>query len=330
MKVLFIGGTGNISTACSCLAVEMGIELWHLNRGTTANKIQGVQTLRADIGDYPAVDAALKNHTWDCVVDWIAFTPEQIQRDIALFAGKTEQFIFISSASCYQSPPESPVITEQTPLNNPFWRYSQDKIACEKLLFNAYREMGFPVTVVRPSHTYSNVIPIAIGGWEEYTAIDRMKRGLPVVVHGDGSSLWVLTHAEDFAEGFVGLIGRLECLGEAYHITSDEVLTWNQIYGHIAKALNVEAKLVHVTSDKICRHDPDYIGPLLGDKTSSVIFDNSKIRQIVPGFQCTTHFAEGIKTTLEWFETNPSRQTVNSATHKMMDELIASELAQFA
>lgn len=327
MKVLFIGGTGNISTACSCLAVETGIELWHLNRGKTGNQIQGVKTLVADINDRAALEDVLADHVWDCVVDWIAFTPEQVQRDIELFSGKTEQFIFISSASCYQSPPDSPVITENTPLNNPYWQYSRDKIACEELLLKAHKDIGFPVTIVRPSHTYSNVIPIAIGGWEEYTAIDRMKRGLPVVVHGDGSSLWVLTHSEDFAQGFNGLIGRQESIGEVYHITSDEVLTWNQIYQQIADALGVEAKLVHVTSDRICRYDPEYIGPLLGDKTASVIFDNSKIRQLVPDFQCTTPFAEGIKTTLEWFEADPTRQTVSDAANKMMDELIASELA---
>ncbi|WP_019604860.1 SDR family oxidoreductase [Teredinibacter turnerae] len=327
MKVLFIGGTGNISTACSCLAVETGIELWHLNRGKTGNQIQGVKTLVADINDRAALEDVLADHVWDCVVDWIAFTPEQVQRDIELFSGKTEQFIFISSASCYQSPPDSPVITEHTPLNNPYWQYSRDKIACEALLLKAHKDIGFPVTIVRPSHTYSNVIPIAIGGWEEYTAIDRMKRGLPVVVHGDGSSLWVLTHSEDFAQGFNGLIGRQESIGESYHITSDEVLTWNQIYQQIADALGVEAKLVHVTSDRICRYDPEYVGPLLGDKTASVIFDNSKIRQLVPDFQCTTPFAEGIKTTLEWFEADPTRQTVSDAANKMMDELIASELA---
>ncbi|WP_018276662.1 SDR family oxidoreductase [Teredinibacter turnerae] len=327
MKVLFIGGTGNISTACSCLAVETGIELWHLNRGKTGNQIQGVKTLVADINDRAALEDVLADHVWDCVVDWIAFTPEQVQRDIELFSGKTEQFIFISSASCYQSPPDSPVITEHTPLNNPYWQYSRDKIACEALLLKAHKDIGFPVTIVRPSHTYSNVIPIAIGGWEEYTAIERMKRGLPVVVHGDGSSLWVLTHSEDFAQGFNGLIGRQESIGESYHITSDEVLTWNQIYQQIADALGVEAKLVHVTSDRICRYDPEYVGPLLGDKTASVIFDNSKIRQLVPDFQCTTPFAEGIKTTLEWFEADPTRQTVSDAANKMMDELIASELA---
>lgn len=327
MKVLFIGGTGNISTACSCLAVETGIELWHLNRGKTGNQIQGVKTLVADINDRAALEDVLADHVWDCVVDWIAFTPEQVQRDIELFSGKTEQFIFISSASCYQTPPDSPVITEHTPLNNPYWQYSRDKIACEALLLKAHKDIGFPVTIVRPSHTYSNVIPIAIGGWEEYTAIDRMKRGLPVVVHGDGSSLWVLTHSEDFAQGFNGLIGRQESIGESYHITSDEVLTWNQIYQQIADALGVEAKLVHVTSDRICRYDPEYVGPLLGDKTASVIFDNSKIRQLVPDFQCTTPFAEGIKTTLEWFEADPTRQTVSDAANKMMDELIASELA---
>ncbi|TVZ38385.1 nucleoside-diphosphate-sugar epimerase [Alteromonadaceae bacterium 2753L.S.0a.02] len=330
MKVLFIGGTGNISTACSCLAVELGIELWHLNRGSSGKQIHGVRNLIADINDSARVNELLAEHQWDCVVNWIAFLPSEVERDIALFSGKTEQYIFISSASCYQTPPESPVITELTPLSNPFWQYSRDKIACEHLLLNAFNDYGFPATIVRPSHTYANVIPIAIGGWQEYTTVDRMKRGLPVVVHGDGSSLWVLTHAEDFAQGFVGVIGRQESVGETYHITSDEVLTWNQIYRQLANALGVEAQLVHVTSDKICRYDPEYIGNLLGDKTASVIFDNSKIRQLVPDFQCTTPFSEGIKTTLEWFDADPARQQINPATNKMMDDLIAHELAQFS
>lgn len=325
MKVLFIGGTGNISTASSCLAIERGIELWHLNRGTSGHPIQGVNTITCDINDHAAAAEALAGHQWDCVVNWIAFTPDDIERDIVLFAGTTEQYIFISSASCYDTSIASPVITEETPLANPFWDYSRNKIACEQRLLNAFTNNGFPATIVRPSHTYSTVIPITIGGWTEYTTVDRMKKGLPIIVHGDGTSLWVLTHAEDFAVGLVGLLGSSESIGQAFHITSDEVLTWNHIYEQLAAAVGVEPKLVHVTSDRICRYNPDYIGTLLGDKSNSVIFDNSKIRKIVPEFQCTTTFAEGIKTTLEWFEADPARQGVNAQTNSMMNALIAAE-----
>jgi len=328
MKVLFIGGTGNISTSSSCLALEEGIELWHLNRGSSGNPIRGVTTIHCDVNDTNALKSALDGHEWDCVVNWIAFKPEDVERDIALFTGKTEHYIFISSASCYQTPPESPVITETTPLNNPYWQYSRDKIRCEQLLLKAYSDYGFPATIVRPSHTYSKrVIPLAIGAWTEYTAVDRIQKGLPVVVHGDGSSLWVLTHADDFATAFVGLLGRSESIGEAYHITSDEVLTWNQIYQRLAEVIGVEAKLVHVTSDKICRYDDSYTGSLLGDKSSSVIFDNSKIKQLLPEFQCTTLYSEGIRTTLEWFEAEPERKIISEATNHFMDTLIRSELA---
>lgn len=330
MKVLFIGGTGNISTASSCLAVELGMELWHLNRGTSGNPIRGVNTLHCDINNVEKARQLLASHTWDAVVNWVAFTAADVERDIALFGGRTEQYVFISSASCYQSPPESPVITETTPLSNPYWEYSRNKIACEQTLMAAFETSGFPATIVRPSHTYSTVIPIAIGGWTEYTTIDRMLRGQPVVVQGDGTSLWVLTHAEDFAKGFTGLLGRSESIGEAYHITSDEVLTWNQIYRHLGAAVGVEPQLVHVTSDKICRYDPEYTGSLLGDKSCSVIFDNTKIKQLVPDYSCTTLFSEGIKTTLEWFDAEPARKQVDAATNTMMDRLIAAELAQIS
>ena len=327
MKVLFIGGTGNISTAVSCLALERGIELWHLNRGLSGTRLKGVSTLECDINDEAAAASVLAGHTWDAVVNWIAFTPAEIERDLRLFGTSTDQYVFISSASAYQTPPSHPIITESTPLSNPMWDYSRNKIACEQRLARAGRESGFPFTIVRPSHTYSTVIPIAIGGWTEYTAIDRMKRGLPVVVHGDGSSLWVLTHAEDFAKGIVGLLGHPDSIGEAYHITSDEVLTWNQIYQHIATALEVEAKLVHVTSDKICRYDNGYIGSLLGDKSASVMFDNSKIKVLIPDFQCSIPFAEGIKTTLDWFAADPARQVISTESNRMMEQLIQAELA---
>lgn len=325
MKVLYIGGTGNISTASSHRALAGGIELWHLNRGKTVSSIDGVKKLTCDVNDPNQVRQALEGHEWDCVVNWIAFTPGQVQRDLDLFANKTRQYIFISSASCYQTPLQNPVITERTPLSNPFWQYSRDKIACEELLMKAFRENGFPATIVRPSHTYSNVIPIPLGGWTEYTTVDRIRKGLPVVVHGDGSSLWVLTHAEDFAKGFNGLIGNGEAIGEAVHITSDEVLTWDQSHRQLAEAVGAEANIVHVTSDKICRFDPEYVGSLLGDKTASVIFDNSKIKGLVPDFKATIPFAEGIKKVIEWFDADPARQVINQADNAFIDRLIASE-----
>lgn len=325
MKVLYIGGTGNISTASSRRALASGIELWHLNRGKTVPFISGVNTITCDINDPNQARQALETQEWDCVVNWIAFTPEQVQRDLDLFANKTRQYIFISSASCYQTPLQNPVITERTPLANPYWHYSRDKIGCEELLITACRENGFPATIVRPSHTYSNVIPVPIGGWTEYTTVDRIKKGLPIVVHGDGASLWVLTHAEDFAKGFNGLIGNSDAIGEAFHITSDEVLTWDQIHRQLAEAVGAEAKIVHVTSDKICRFDPEYVGSLLGDKTASVIFDNSKIKRLVPNFKTTIPFAEGIKRVIEWFEADPVRQVINQADNAFIDRLITSE-----
>jgi nucleoside-diphosphate-sugar epimerase len=220
MKVLFIGGSGNISSAVSKLAIEKGIDLYHLNRGNHT-KMQDVKTLICDINQVNEVTELLKNHIWDVVVNWIAFTPNDIERDVQLFKGKTKQYIFISSASAYQKPPLNSPITESTPLKNPYWDYSGNKIACEELLLKLYQDIDFPVTIVRPSHTYNTVIPISLGGWAEYTTVDRMKRGLPILVHGDGTSLWTITHADDFAKGFVGLMNHPRAVGEAYHITSE-------------------------------------------------------------------------------------------------------------
>lgn len=327
MKVLFIGGTGNISTATSCLALEYGMDLWLLNRNHNPVSIQGSRQIICDIRNESEAARLLSEHEWDCVVNWIAFEPADIERDIRLFGGKTSQYIFISSASCYQTPLENPIITEETPLSNPLWLYSQNKIACEVRLVQEYREKGFPVTIVRPSHTYSTVIPICIGGWTEYTAVDRIKKGLPVVVPGDGTSLWVLTHAEDFARGFYGLIGLEQSIGEAFHITSEELLTWNQIHQQLAAALGLEANIVHVTTDKICRLDPDYIGTLKSDKANSVIFDNSKIKRFVPDFQACIPFAEGIRTTLDWFEAEPERMLISAETNAFIDLLVRSETA---
>ena len=240
MKVLFVGGTGFISTAVSRQAVERGIDLYHLNRGQHAQAPAGVTHLIADVNDAEQARRALGDEEFDVVVDWVAYTPAHIERDLALFRGRVRQFIFISSASVYQKPPTHHVITESTPLANPYWQYSRDKIACEELLNREYRENGFPVTIVRPSLTYDMQLPIAIGGWGCYTLIDRLKRGRPIIVHGDGSSLWVVTHAEDFGRGFLGLVGNSQALGHAFHITTDEVITWNQLYETIADAAGVE------------------------------------------------------------------------------------------
>lgn len=324
MKVLFIGGTGFISTSVSRLAVEQGIELYHLNRGKRQAPVPGVKSIVADIHQPESARAALAGQTFDVVVDWIAFKPEDIQRDIELFRGRMKQFIFISSASAYQKPPAHPIITESTPLHNPHWEYSRNKIACEEMLLHAYRNEGFPATIVRPSLTYDSNLPIAIGGWGCYTLADRMKQGQPIIVHGDGSSLWVVTHAEDFGRGFLGLVGNWQTIGHAFHITTDEVLTWDQIYLTIADALGVEANIVHIPSDFIAQVVPSMGPGLIGDKTWSVIFDNSKIKTFVPGFQCVIPFREGIRRTLAWFDADEKRRWVNPDVNSEMDRILAA------
>ncbi|RMD81700.1 MAG: NAD-dependent epimerase/dehydratase family protein, partial [Lentisphaerae bacterium] len=261
------------------------------------------------------------------VVNWIAFDPEDVQRDMRLFAGKTRQYIFISSASVYQKPPLTPFIREDTPLSNPYWDYSRRKIACEEVLMAAFRSCDFPVTIVRPSLTYDTVIPVAIGSWDDFTIIDRMRQGKPVIVHGDGSSLWTVTHAEDFAKGFLGLLGHSQTIGHAFHITSDEVLTWDQIYRMVAAAAGVEAKIVHVPSDfivKIARQCGwDWMeGNLLGDKAWSLIFDNSKLKRFVPEYCATIRFEEGIRRTIAWFEEDPERQRIVPANNEFIDTVL--------
>ncbi len=322
MKVLFIGGTGNISTSVSKLAISKGMDLYLLNRGTTGRTISGAKTITCDINKTNEIKSLLKDHLWDVVVNWIAFTEDEVNRDIELFSGTTRQYIFISSASAYQKPVSHPVITESTPVANPHWEYSRNKIACEDRLISTYRDHNFPATIVRPSHTYDTVIPVAVGGWTEYTIIDRMKKGKKIIVHGDGTSLWVLTHAEDFAKGFIGLMGHQQATGHTFHITSDEILTWNQIYEAVAEAAGVKANMVHIPSDFICRYDESQTGNLIGDKAHSVIFDNSKIKKFVPGYTATITFREGIKRTLAWFEASPERMVVNKETDKMMDQII--------
>lgn len=324
MKVLFIGGTGNISTSVSRLCVERGIDLYLLNRGKRKVKIGGTKTITGDISNLKMRATELGKHRWDVVVDWIAFTESDIERDINLFRGKTEQFVFISSASAYQKPPTYPIITESTPLYNPYWEYSRNKIACEERLNRAYRDETFPITIVRPSFTYDTVIPLAIGGWNEYTAVDRMKKGKKVIVHGDGTSLWTITHAEDFAKGFVGLIGNKGAIGHPFTVTSDEALTWDQIYKTVAEAAGAEAKIVHIPTDFLIKCDESFTGTLLGDKSHCAIFDNSKIKAFVPDFRATIPFSLGVRKTLAWFDADPRRKVVLEKTNEMIDRIISA------
>ena len=322
MKVLFIGGTGFISTAVSRIAIERGMELYLLNRGIRSSEIPGARQLTGDIHNPESMRNALKDIQFDVVVDWIAYTPEDIERDLIVFRGRTSQFVFISSASAYQKPPANYIITESTPLENPYWDYSRNKIASEELLMKAYREEGFPVTIVRPSYTYNTYLPVALGGFGCYTLADRMLKGKPIIIHGDGSSLWVNTHAEDFAIGFLGLLGNEKAIGQAFHITSDEVLSWNQIYQTIADTLGVEAKIVHIPSDFIVKVVPEMTGGLFGDKTWSVVFDNSKIKAFVPEFQAGISFREGMRRALDWFAADEKRRRIDESVNRDMDTII--------
>jgi len=330
MRALFIGGTGNISTASAKLALSRGIDLSILSRGQrTRSEIIDATYITGDINAISQVKEQLRGQHYDVVVNFIAYKPDEIERDIQLFSDRCEQYIFISSASAYQKPPSHPVITESTPLANPYWDYSRDKIACEELLMKAYREKGFPVTIVRPSHTYETVIPVAIGSWEDFTIIDRMRKGGTVIIHGDGTSLWTITHSQDFAKGFVGLMGNMQAIGHSFHITSEELLNWNQVYQAVAEAAGVELKAVHIATDFICL-EADKIGQewmrgnLLGDKANSVVFDNTKIKRFVPGYVATIPFKEGIKRTVDWFDAHPDRIRIDAENNRLMDAILAA------
>ena len=322
MKILFIGGTGVISSACSRLAAERGMELYLFNRGETQRPApEGAHILRGDIRDIAEAQRVLTGHTFDAVVDWIGYLPEQVKDDIELFRDRTSQYIFISSAAVYQTPPASLPVTESTPLDNPYWSYAQSKIACEDLLVHAYREIKFPMTIVRPSHTYDQTkLPIRGG----YTTIDRMRRGQKVFVHGDGTSLWTLTHHQDFAQGFVGLLGNSHAIGDAFHITSDEILTWNQIYEIMARAAGTQARIVHLPSEYIAAYDPQEGAGLLGDKAHSMIFDNSKIKRVVPGFMARIPFSFGAREIIAWYDADPKRQIVDDQLNGLVDRMIAA------
>ncbi len=309
-RILIIGGNGIISGSVTRLAVEHGAAVTLLNRGTDTTRapIAGVESLVGDAGDAASLRAAVGAREFDVVVNFRAFTPEQVRSDVELFAGRTGQYVFISSASAYQKPVAHLPIVESTPLRNPFWEYSRNKIACEDLLVAAYRETGFPMTIVRPSHTYDATLIPLDGGW---TTLDRIRRGVPIVLHGDGTSLWTLTHSRDFARAFVGLLGNPHALGSAVQITSDESLTWNAIAGMLASALGVEPHIVHVASETLATHVP-YGDGLLGDKAHSVVFDNARVKSLVPGWQAVIPFSTGAAEIVDWYLADPKRQVVDA------------------
>ena len=327
MKVLFIGGTGIISSAVSQMAVERGIDLYLLNRGQSKKLVPSdVKVIKGDIRDRKAASKLLKLHDFDVVVNWVAYIQQHVEADIEFFKGKVDQYIFISSASAYQKPPTHWLITESTPLANPYWQYSRDKIACEDRLMAEYRNNGFPVTIVRPSLTYGiTMIPAAINSWNRpWTLVDRMRKGKKIIIHGDGAALWTMTHNTDFAKGFLGLLGNIQAIGHAIHITSDEVLTWNQIYQAIADAAGAKLKPVYIPSQTIADFNPELTGTLLGDKSWSAVFDNSKIKRLVPDFVATVPFSQGVKRSVEWFEREPKRCVIDNEYDKFMDRLIAA------
>ena len=328
LKVLFIGGTGVISAAAAERAVAIGHRVTMLNRGRTSLRAvpDGVELVHADVRDTTSVRTAIGDRRFDVVADFIAFTPEQVAADIALFTGRTAQYVFVSSASAYQKPPARLPILESTPLRNPFWQYSRDKIACEDLLVRAYRDDGFPVTIVRPSSTYDRTRILLTGGW---TDIARMRTGRPVVVHGDGTSLWTVTHSSDLAKALVGLFGRPEAIGDSFTITSDEYLPWNTIYQLFAQAAGApDPRLVHIASEAIAAAAPQLGPSLLGDRSHSVIFDNTKVKAIVPDFVCTTPFAAGVRDVISWFDANPGQQIVDDDLDATFDRLIAAAQAE--
>ena len=323
MKLLFLGGTGNISTACVDLALERGHDVTILNRGRTASRLgRPVRAVAGERDDGRLLRSLAEATRFDAIVDFLCYRSEQAETAIEAFAGRTSQYVFIGTAAAYEKPVVHYVVTETTPLRNPFWEYARLKIACEERLRRAGQESGFPVTVVRPSYTYGPTwIPSGFGG-QDYTVVDRMRRGLSIVCHGDGTSLWVMTAASDFA---VGLLGNPRAVGEAFHITSDEVLTWEAIYGAIAQAAGAEPKLVHVPSELIASLYPERGGSLLGDKAWSIVFDNAKIQRFVPEFRPRTTFAEGIARSIAWFDADPARRTVNEETNHRIDRVIAAQ-----
>jgi nucleoside-diphosphate-sugar epimerase len=320
-SVLFLGGTGIISTACTTRALAQGWEVTVLNRGTSTTRPvpEGVQTLVGDLADPASFRSAVGDREFDVVADFRAFTPEHVQSRLDVLEGRTGQYVFISSASAYQTPPGRMPVRESTPLHNPFWQYSRDKIACEELLTAAYRDRGLPMTIVRPSHTYDHTLLPFDGGW---TVVDRMRRGVPVVVPGDGTSLWTLTHHTDFAHAFVGLLGHPAAIGDSFHITSDEWLSWNEIFLTVARVAGLDPELVHVPSDVINEADPEWGDGLIGDKAHTMIFDNTKVKRLVPDYVAKVPFVQGAREIMAWFDADPARQQVDAAMDATMDALV--------
>ena len=325
MKILFIGGTGTISMAISQKLLREGKELYLLNRGNRNSELEGAKYIVADINDEKDVSEKIKNLSFDVVADFIAYTPDNVERDYRLFAGKTKQYIFISSTSAYQKPPVSHIFTESTPLYNPYWKYSDDKIKCEEFLIEKYREEQFPITIVRPSHTYDNrKLPIGfhgdIGSWQ---TVKRMIEGKEVIIPGDGTSIWTLTHNTDFAKGVVGLMGNVHAIGEAFHITSDELLTWNQIHQIIADAVGVKLKAFHIATDTLIKHSKyDLLGSIIGDKANSAIFDNSKLKRYVPDYVATKRFDQGVKEAVEYILAHEELQEDDKEFDEFCDKMI--------
>ena len=329
MKVLLIGGTGTISTAISKSIIQRGWDLWILNRGNRNKALPpGAKEIRCDINNEAETAAKLEGHSFDAVADFIVFTVSQAERDYRLFKAKTKQFIFISSASVYQKPLSDYRVSESTPHANPFWQYSQDKIACEEFFMAKYREEGFPITIVLPSHTYDErKIPLGIHGHKgSWQVIKRMLDGKRVIIHGDGTSLWTITASSDFAEAFVGLLGNIHAIGESVQITSDESLTWNQIYNAIAAALGVPLKAMHISSDFLAEAGPyDFRGSLLGDKANTVVFDNAKLKRLVPGFVAKIRYDQGVKNCVDYVLSHPECQIEDPEFDAWCDKIIAAQ-----
>lgn len=317
MRILFIGGTGIISTACVNAALQRGWSVSLLNRGQTATSPPGCHHYKADIRDPEQARAALGNAEFDAVVNWVAFEPEHIETDFELFRDRTGQWVFISSASAYQTPPQKLPVTEDTPLENPFWEYSRQKIACEERIRQAMVE-GFPATIVRPSHTYGRG-PFPFDGG--YTYLNRIRDGQPIIVPGDGTSLWTLTHNTDFALGLLGLLGHPAALGEAFHITGDEWLTWNAIFSILGQHLGREPVLAHVPSEAVVKADAELGSSFWGDKSHSMIFDNSKLRKLVPEFQASVPFAKGARDIIDWYDEDSSRCRIDTDLDRLLNRL---------
>jgi len=323
MRILFIGGTGIISTPCTRQALDQGHELFHLNRGSNPEQApREVTTLKADIRDPKQVEKAVAGHRFDCVVNWVAFEPDHVRQDMELLGSLTSHYIFISSASVYLKPPPHWIVTEETPVGNPYWSYAQSKIACEALILESHRKNGFPATIVRPSHTYNDGwIPTPIGS-RDFTVAQRLLDGKAIISPGDGQSLWTLTHSEDFARGFIELLGDQNAIGEIFHITSDEARTWDAFYGIIGEALGVEVDIVHIPSTVVNEISPSLGQGLMGDKGYSMVFDNTKIKNFVPNFSATVSFKDGIRRSLEWFDKNPARKVVDTAKDAEIDRVL--------